>query len=149
MKNTSSRTRQDMLANHDHGLLVSLNCARLNIAHLSPREKRKKFLEWQECIPVGCIPSAAVAMSIPACTGHCVSQHVLGRGGCLYPSMHWAGGCVYPSMHWAGGCLPRGVSAQGGVCPRGVSAQGGVCLGRLYPSMHWGRHPPPWTEWQV
>ena len=31
----------------------------------------------------------------------------------------------------------------------GVAARGGVCLG-VYPSMHWGRHPPhPWTEWQT
>ena len=36
----------------------------------------------------------------------------------------------------------RGMSAQGGVC-QGVSAQeGGVCPGGVYPSMHWGRHPP-------
>ena len=51
-------------------------------------------------------------------------------------------------------CLPVGVSALGGVawgvsawrcvclgggvvCPRGWSLPGGV-----YPSMHWGRHPP-------
>ena len=36
----------------------------------------------QECIPVGCIPSAAVAA---------------GEGGehvSKYPSMHWAGVCV-------------------------------------------------------
>ena len=46
----------------------------------------------QECIPVGCVPSAAVAMSIPACTGQVggVSQHALGEGG------------VCPE-----GCLPR------------------------------------------
>ena len=35
----------------------------------------------------------------------------------------------------------------GGVCPGELSAQGGVsargCLPRgVYPSMHWGRHPP-------
>ena len=56
----------------------------------------------QECIPVGCIPPAAVAMSISACTGHCVSQHALGRG-CVYPSIPAQGvsvGGVYPSMHW-------------------------------------------------
>ena len=62
----------------------------------------------QECIPVGCVPSAAVAMSIPACTG---------KGG-------W-GVCVYPSRHWAGGCLPRGCLPRavclGGCLPGGVS----------------------------
>ena len=55
----------------------------------------------QVCIPVGCVPSAAVAMSIPACTGQ--------GGVCL--------GGVCP-----GGCLPRGVSAR-----RVVSAQE-VCI---------------------
>ena len=48
----------------------------------------------QECILVGCVPSAAVAMSIPACIGHCVSQHALERGD----------------------VFPGGVSV-GGVCP--------------------------------
>ena len=44
---------------------------------------------------------------------------------------------VYPSMYWVGG-----------VCPGGMSAQGVGCLPRdVYPSMHWGRHPPSqWTE---
>ena len=38
-----------------------------------------------------------------------------------------------------GGFLPRGVSA------RGVSAQGGSASGPggVYPSMQWGRYPPP------
>ena len=46
---------------------------------------------------------------------------------------------VHPSMHWAGGCLPRG----GGGCLLGVCLPMG-CLpgGGVYPSMHWGRHPP-------
>ena len=59
----------------------------------------------QECIPVGCVPSAAVAV----CSGGGVS----------------AQGDVFP-----GGCLPRrGVSAQegglpsGGVCPGGAVCQ--------------------------
>ena len=69
----------------------------------------------QECITTGCIPSAAVAMSIPACTGQgvgvCVSQYALGRGG-ICPGGHLPSGGVCPR-----GCLPRGVSAQGGgVC---------------------------------
>ena len=63
----------------------------------TPRECHEKKKIQQECIPVGCVPSAAVAMCIPAYTGQGgVSQHALGRG-------------VYPSMHWAGGCLPRRV----------------------------------------
>ena len=43
----------------------------------------------QECIPVGCVPSAAVVAGegrcIPACTGG------------VYPSMHWEGVVVVVS----------------------------------------------------
>ena len=85
-------------------------------------------LSKQEYIPVGCLPSAAVA------SGGGVYPSMHWTGGCVYPSMHWAGS-VYPSMHWAGVCLPRvclpiGVSAQGY-----VSAQGG-CLPRGFVSQH-------------
>ena len=42
-----------------------------------------------------------------------------------------------------GGCLPRRGACPGRVWPEGVCSGGcGVCLG-VYPSMHWGRHPPP------
>ena len=71
--------------------------------------------QQQECIPVGCVPSAAVAAG----------------GGWVYPSMHWAGG-VYLSMHWAVEVCPSiHWVGGGGVCPGGVSAWGclprGVC----------------------
>ena len=59
----------------------------------------------QERIPVASLPSAAVAMCIPACTDHCVSEHALGRG-CITACTEQEG------MHWEGGCLARGV----GVC---------------------------------
>ena len=49
----------------------------------------------QECIPVGCVPSAAVAVS-----------------GGMHSSMHWAGVGVYPSMHWAGGVYPSPFRGQ-------------------------------------
>ena len=86
----------------------------------------------QECIPVGCILSAAVATRVyPSMhwTGG-VSQHALDRGcipACtgqgVYPSMHWAGVCI----PWAGGCLPRGFClgvCPGGCLPQGMSARG-------------------------
>ena len=41
-------------------------------------------------------------------------------------------------LSFSEGSAQEGVSAQGGVCLGGVSAQGSV-----YPSMHWGRNPPP------
>ena len=69
----------------------------------------------QECIPVGCIPSAAVA------GGGGVSQHVLDRGVSAQT------GCVCP----------------GGVCS-GVSVQGGgVCLEGVCPSACWDTPPLP------
>ena len=64
----------------------------------------------QECIPVGCVPSAAVAV--------CGERGVM---GCVCP-----GGVCLVGVS-AGGCLPWGV-CPGGVCP-GVSAQESVCLG--------------------
>ena len=59
----------------------------------------------QECIPVGCVPSAAVAVFTPVCQSFC-SQ--------------------------GGGCLPGGgLSAQGGVSARGCLPRGyiPVCTG--------------------
>ena len=99
-----------------------------------------EVLSKQEYIPVGCLPSAAVASR-----GVCVSQHALGRGVCV--SQHALGReCV--SQHALGRelCIPactgqgfvcHGVSAQGYLPREYVSAQGGVCPGGVYPSMHW------------
>ena len=54
----------------------------------------------QECTPVGCVPSVAVAMCIPACTGQGVSARgCVCPGGCL-PEGCLPGG-VYPDMHWS------------------------------------------------
>ena len=68
--------------------------------------KDKLNLEEQECIPVGCVPSAAVAVPGGVC---------LPGGGCLP----------------ARGCLPgRGGQGRVSAC-RGVSAcqgEGGICL---------------------
>ena len=65
--------------------------------------KYYKIRRKQECIPVGCVLSAAVAIS--------------GRG--CFPM----GECL------SGVVSARGVSAQGGVCPEGVFP-GGECLPR-------------------
>ena len=93
------------------------------------KEKATVNIMKQECIPVGCVLSTAVAaggvsqyalgrgLCIPACTG---------QGGGLYPSMHWEVGWVsqhalgrgvYPSMHLEGGCLPKGCLPGGGCLP--------------------------------
>ena len=85
------------------------------------------------------------------------------------PSMHCAGGvCLARAVCIAGGspcqggllakggllaresALPWGSPCQGGVClARGISLLGGLGVslpGEWYPSMHWGRHSPLWTE---
>ena len=70
---------------------------------------------------------------------------------------------ISPSMHcaWGGVCYTGGVCYPGDVCYLGVSATGARCLltggclllrgmsafWGVYPSMHWGRHTPLWTEW--
>ena len=91
----------------------------------------------QECIPVGCLLSAAVAV----CLGVSVKGAVCPGGvcpeGCLPRGVSIGGECVCPRGVCPGtvcpeGCLPRGVcpggSAQGvsarGVCPRGVCPEG-------------------------
>ena len=61
----------------------------------------------QECIPVGCVPFAAVAA---------------GRGGRCIPI------CTGQGVSAQGGVCPGGVSGGRGVC-QGV----GVCLGGVYP----------------
>ena len=72
------------------------------------------ILFGQECIPVGCVSSAA----LPIC----------------------GGGCLPGVVSVWGVSAQGGLSAQEGCLPRGVS--GGICTG-VYPSMHWGRSPPP------
>ena len=77
----------------------------------------------QDCIPVGCILSAAVAISgegvwIPACIGQvgmCISTM----------SMHWAGG----------GCVSQHALGRAGVSQH---ALGRGCM----PSACWDTHPP-------
>ena len=87
----------------------------------------------QECIPVGCVPSAAVA--VPGGEGRLLGGVCPGRWGCL-PG---GGGCVCYSASWdmsspvhAGICLPGGVcpSACWDMSAEGVSApvHTGICL---------------------
>ena len=90
-----------------------------------------QHISKQECIPVGCVPSAAVAVG--------------GGWGCLEG--------VCPGGVCPGGCLPGGVSAQGwgvsawGLCVsqhalgRGCLPRGCVCIPA---PVHAGI--PHWTE---
>ena len=109
-----------------------------------PRPEIKHWIPLiqQECIPVGCLPSTAVAskggVSQHAVGRGCVSQHALGR---------WLS---------AWGMFAREGVCPGGVCPRGCLS-GGVCLGVSTQGLSaWGCLPrgvclphPLWTEWQT
>ena len=112
---------------------------------LCPHKMNKNAFQWDTYHPL--------VDRIPACTaqgGVCVSQHVLGRGIVYIPACTRQGVSVQGCVSARGGFYPGGVSAQGSVCPgwgavvwclpRRVSASG---PGGVYPSMQWGRHPPP------
>ena len=73
----------------------------------------------QECIPVGCVPSAAVAVSR--------GVYLVPGGGVPSP-----GGCTWYGVSTLGGPGPRGVYLVqgGGVCSGGVPGPRGVYLVR-------------------
>ena len=77
-----------------------------------------------------------------------VSPSMLCAGEVSLPGGLLAGGSALPG----GVCLARGgLPCQGvGLLARGVCLARGVFLaGGWYPSMHWGRIPPSWTESQT
>ena len=94
----------------------------------------------QECIPVGCVPSAAVVVCLAGILSRGVSR---GVGGAWV----WPGGVGSWPGGW--GCLARGGGSvwPGGVWP-GVSAQGGVCLAGGWLVLSGGVHLLPllWTD---
>ena len=81
-----------------------------------PRSRPGNILE-QECIPVGCVPSAAVAVS--------------------------GGGGVFPGVSAQGGVCLRGGLPSGIVCLEGGGClpNGGVCLGEFSVSVSAGVRP--------
>ena len=106
-----------------------------------------KYISKQECIPVGCVPAARWPYAGGLLLGGVCSWEVSAlRGVSALSGVSALVGCLLLGdvCSW-GGCL-----LLGGVCSRGVSALGGCLLfGGWYPSVHWGRHPPLWTEWQT
>ena len=91
----------------------------------------------QECIPVGCAPSAAVAVSrggVSSQGGVCSWGGVC-SGGVSALGGVCSGGCLLlGGVSAPGGCLLWGVSALGGVCSwgyllLGAAPRGGVCSG--------------------
>ena len=91
--------------------------------------------------------------------GWCMVRGVWSGGsaprGCLLPEGSAPGGCLLPGGYGPGGVCSRGVVWSGGVCAPGDLARGGsgpgVWSGGVwwYPSMHWGRTAPLWTESQT
>ena len=104
----------------------------------------------------------------------CFRGGVCSQAGCLLPGgcLLWGWGvCSGGGVSTPGGGVSAsrgvsvpgwGVSAPGGVSALGDLLWGGLLLGGVcsqggcllpgkvwYPSMHWGRHPPLWTEWQT
>ena len=86
------------------------------------KKLRHDFLFKQECIPVGCVPSAGWGSAGGSAGG-------VYRGGCVWPGGGCLPGGVCPRRCLAWGCLPKGVSVQGWVSAR--------------------QPPPPWTESQT
>ena len=83
---------------------MSLRCL---IGHSWCRDPRHELTEiLQECIPVGCVPPASVAVSGESSRWRGVWAGVC-QGGCL-PWWASAQGRCLPRV---GGCLPRGESA--------------------------------------
>ena len=78
----------------------------MSVGNLCKLQPSLSLLE-QECVPVGCAPSAALAIS----------------RGCLLKGVSVLGDVCRE-------CLPGG-STQWGVCPGGVSAWGGICPGSI------------------
>ena len=145
---------------HDVALCVSFNyvgCKKRNNGSLGTWGQMVKFClsssdsiigalhtdsyTWkQKCIPVGCVPAARWPYARVSFTG--------GRGVYLF-----LGSVLSPGVYLGtgGACLPGGCLPGRGVClplrgeclPGGLTWGGGVCWGCVYPSMHWGRHPPP------
>ena len=111
-------------------------------------EVKRLYYVIQECNPVGCVPSAAVAV-----TGSwgCLPRGCLSRLGVCPGGVSAWGVSAWGVSAWGylpGGCLSgKGVSLGGlprGVCAKGLFAweegclrgKGGVCLGKCLPQ--WG-----------
>ena len=101
----------------------------------------------QECIPVGCVPSTAVA--VWGVCPKCMLEYVCPSGG-VCPSACWdmsAQGGVCPSVCWDMSAQGMSAPVHAGIClPRGYLPQcilGYVCLGGVCPSACWDTPPLP------
>ena len=148
----------------------SFSSFRQNLIRATCHPEDEQFLGWnlnrktcsyykQECIPVGCVPSAAVAVSrgggiwsrrdVPGLGGRCTWS----RGGCTcWGDVPGPGGCTCQGVYLLGGVpghrgvyLPGWVPGPGGCTwsrgvylPGGCTWSGGVYLVRY--------SPLPWTD---
>ena len=102
-----------------------------------------KLKKQQECIPVGCVPSAAVAVSqggVPGPGGvYLVWRSTWSQGGLPGPrGCTWSGECTWSGGGvCSGGCTwPRGVPcSRRGVCSGGVSVPQGGVPGQVLPPL--------------
>ena len=92
----------------------------------------KNLHNYQECIPVGCVPAARWPYAGVCFPG---GGEVCFLGGCLLPGGVWSGGCL----------LLGGVCFPGGVCSQGVSGPGGLLPGGGG-YLLWGGYIPACTE---
>ena len=98
----------------------------------------RHYSRTQECIPVGCVPSAAAAVGGGGVSAGGVHPGVyLGGDVCS-----WGGVCPGGCLHRGGGVLPRGCM------PRGVSPKCMLGYTHPLPSASWDTHPSR-TEWQT
>ena len=113
----------------------SFSSFRQNLIRATCHPEDEQFLGWnlnrktcsyykQECIPVGCVPSAAVAVSRGG-GGYLVQEGCTWSGGEVYLV---PGGCTcWGDVPGPGGCTCQGVYLLGGVPAGGCTwSQGGV-----------------------
>ena len=134
-----------------HTLTTSIEIQNFDSTWKAPPTFSEKFSQKQECIPVGCVPSAAVAVALGVsalgglsafgwgggvCSweGCLLLRGVCSLGGVCCWGVSVLGGCLHFRVSVLGGCLLLGGVYSGGVCSGGclllggVSALGGVCL---------------------
>ena len=87
-----------------------------------------KNIVKQECIPVGCVLSAAVAVGGGGSAGGMSAQGVFAQGD-VCPGGVYRGGGICLGVVSAQGVFARGSLLRGDVCPGVVSAQGDICPG--------------------
>ena len=88
----------------------------------------------QECIPVGCVPSAHWPYLVVSAVWHACHAHPL---PCTPPATH-----AHPTMHAPSPCMSPTTHARWHADPNAMQTPPAS-------TPHLPRMPPPWTEWQT